>query len=405
MALPRIITLSLIVGFFGFALYSVESFTSLFMRSAFGISFTVIGVIFTLSNLSGSVLQIFTGRLGDRIGHKPVLVMMYSTSAASLIGLYYASLAANNVIVFSLLFLVLASSLWGSFPPFGALVARSSKDQISGFTITRVALNVGTAIGPAFAGFLIIGYGYPEIYLVSFLSMLAGLLFALTFRPSKDKPESEDKVKEGKGKFRFRSLNRTILLLSISSLLLTILLAQDSVTLPNYAYLVRNLTTAQIGIVFTSNGLLVVLLQYPVTRAMRRIGVAWGFFLGLLLFSIGVFSFAFDTSVPQFIVSEGIITLGEDFLDPSGSTIIAGISAKKRIGTNMGVFNSFNAVGFSLGPLIGGAIISATINPFLIWGTVTAPGFFSVLLYLVTTRKKIEPAMKKGEMMIQGGES
>lgn len=402
MALPRIITLSLILGFFGFALYSVESFTSLFMHAEFKLDFTLIGVVFTLSNLSGAVIQIYTGRLGDRIGHKPVLVTMYSIGAASLIGLYYVAHSVHNVVIFSLLFLILAASLWGSFPSFGALVATSTRDRVVGFTITRVALNVGTAIGPAVAGFLILGFGYPVIYLSAFLSILAGLVLSLIFKPVGDHP-TETGEEEPQRKFRFRTVNRTIIMLSFSSLLLTILLAQDTVTLPNYASIVRNLTTAQIGLVFTSNGILVVLMQYPVTKAIGRIGVARGYLLGLLFFSIGVFSFAFDSTVPQFIVSEAIITLGEDFLDPSGSAIVSGISAKKRIGANMGVYNSFNSVGYSIGPLIGGIVITATLNPFLIWTTVTAPGFVSVILYLSTTIRKVGPAMKKGEVMPAGG--
>lgn len=396
MALPRIITLALLMGFFGFALYSVESFTSLYIHSEYGINFTLIGVIFTLSNLSGSVLQIYTGRLGDRIGHKPVLVAMYAVASVSLILLYVVAVFMHNVILFSLLFLTLAGSLWGSFPPFGALVSEASKDRVVGFTITRVALNVGTAIGPAVAGFLILDYGYPVIYLSAFFSILAGLVFSILYSPLAGLSEINGKNTKME-KFTFRGINRTVMLLSVSSLLLTILLAQDSVTLPNYASVVRHLSTAQIGLVFTSNGLLVVLMQYPVTRTISRIGVAWGYLLGLLFFSIGVFTFAFDSTVPQFIISEAIITLGEDFLDPSASAIISGISKKNRIGTNMGVYNSFNSVGYSMGPLIGGAIISVTLNPFLIWIVVSSPGFVSVLMYLITTMRKVEPAMKKGE--------
>lgn len=393
MALPRIMTLALVLGFFGFALYSVESFTSLYLHSSYNLNFTIIGVIFTLSNLSGSVLQIYTGRLGDRIGHKPVLVVMYTIAAISLALLYIVALYMHNVILFSILFLTLAASLWGSFPPFGALVAETSKDRVVGFTITRVALNVGTAIGPAVAGFLILDFGYPSIYLSAFLSILAGLIFSIVLSPLgkvEDREERDGKLE----KFRFRTVNRTVMMLSLSSLLLTILLAQDSVTLPNYASVVRNLSTAQIGLVFTSNGILVVLMQYPVTKTITRIGVAWGYLLGLLFFSIGVFTFAFDSNVPQFIISEAIITLGEDFLDPSASAIISGISHKGRVGTNMGVFNSFNSVGYSMGPLIGGAIISVTLNPFLIWMTVSSPGFVAVIVYLITTMRKVEPAMK-----------
>lgn len=387
--------LSIMFGCLGYALYSVESFTSLFMHDSFTIGLALIGIIFTLSNLSGSVFQIYTGRLGDRIGHKPMLLMMYTLSATSLILLYITARFIHNIILFSGLFLMLASSIWGSFPPFSSLVSLSSANRITGFTITRVALNVGTGVGPGVAGFLIGVYGFPVMYLSGFIAVSIALTVGLFFNAPKVE-RLEGKENEPSTKFSFRSVNRTIILVSISSLLLTILLAQDTVTLPNYASIVRNLTTTQIGLIFTSNGILVVLMQYPVSRTIQKIGVARGYFLGLLFFSIGVLSFSLDSTLAQFIISETIMTFGEDFLDPSGSTIVSTISPDERIGENMGVFNSFNAVGYSMGPLIGGIVISLTLNPYFIWSIVSLPGFLAVLIYVTIVMKKVGPAMKMG---------
>lgn len=395
MAVPRIVVLSIMFGSLGYALYSVESFTSLFMHDTFSMGFLLIGVVFTLSNLSGSVFQIYTGRLGDRIGHKKTLLATYALAALSLILLYITARYIHNIVLFSASFLLLATGIWGSFPPFASLVSLSSANRINGFTITRVALNVGTGVGPGVAGILIGIYGFPTMYLSAFGALLVSLLFGFLLK-APDQTLLESDASTSASKFRFRSINRTIILLSISSLLLTVLLAQDTVTLPNYASIVRNLSTAQIGYIFTSNGILVVLMQYPVTKAIHRIGVARGYFLGLLFFSIGVLSFALDSSVLQFIISEAIMTFGEDFLDPSGSTIVSTIAPEGKIGENMGVFNSFNAVGYSIGPLIGGAIISATLNPYYIWSIVSLPGFLAVLLYLIFVIKKIGPAMKVG---------
>ncbi len=395
MAAPRIVMLSIMFGSLGYALYSVESFTSLFMHDAFSIGFLLIGIIFTLSNLSGSVFQIYTGRLGDRIGHKKTLIATYALAASSLLLLYITARYLHNIVLFSASFLLLATGIWGSFPPFSSLVSLSSPNRVNGFTITRVALNVGTGVGPGVAGILIGMYGFPTMYLSGFGALLVALVFGLLFKAPAQTGLNTDGSSQPL-KFSFRNINRTIILLSISSLLLTILLAQDTVTLPNYASIIRNLSTAQIGYVFTSNGILVVLMQYPVTKAIHRIGVARGYFLGLLFFSIGVFSFALDSTLVQFIISEAIMTFGEDFLDPSGSTIVSTIAPEGKIGENMGVFNSFNAIGYSIGPLIGGAIISATLNPYYIWSVVSLPGFLAVLLYLVFVIKKVGIAMRKG---------
>lgn len=395
MALPRIIMLSIMFGCLGFALYSVESFTSLYMHDTFSIGFTLIGIVFTLSNLSGSALQIYTGRLGDRIGHKPMLLIMYALASGSMISLYFTAKYFHNVILFSALFLTLASGIWGSFPSFSSLVSLSSTNRVTGFTITRVALNVGTGVGPGVAGFLISVYGFPIMYLSAFAATVIALIVGILFKPP-EREKIKNKGASGAPKFSFRNVNRTILLLSISSLLLTVLLAQDTVTLPNYASIVRHLTTTQIGLVFTSNGILVVLMQYPVTKTIQRIGVARGYFLGLLFFSLGVLTFALDSTLTQFIMSEAIMTFGEDFLDPSGSTIVSTISPDDRIGENMGVFNSFNAFGYSMGPLLGGAVISLTLNPYYIWSVVSFPGFLAVIIYLALVIKKVGPSMRKG---------
>jgi MFS family permease len=394
MGLPRIAMLSIMFGCLGYALYSVESFTSLFMHESFSLGFTIIGIIFTLSNLAGSVFQIYTGRLGDRIGHKKMLLITYAVASVSMIMLYITARYIHNFIIFSGFFLLLASGIWGSFPPFSSLVSLSSRNRINGFTMTRVALNVGTGVGPGVAGILIGLYGFPTMYLSAFAATVLAFAVGIMFK-SPVQEKATEKSMETYPKFSFKNINRTIILLSISSLLLTILLAQDTVTLPNYASIVRNLSTEQIGLVFTSNGILVVLMQYPVTRAIHRIGAARGYVVGLLFFSIGVFSFAFDSSILQFIGSEAVMTFGEDFLDPSGSSIVANLSPEKRLGEHMGVFNSFNAIGYSMGPLIGGMIISVTLNPYYIWSVVSLPGFIAVLIYMLFVMKKVVNAMGK----------
>ncbi len=397
MGLPRIVMLSIMFGSLGYALYSVESFTSLFMHQSFSLGFAIIGVIFTLSNLAGSGFQIFTGRLGDRIGHKKMLLITYSIASISMVMLYLTAGHFHNLFLFSGFFLLLALGIWGSFPPFSSLVSLSSVNRINGFTITRVALNVGTAVGPGVSGILIGLYGFSTMYLSAFVATVVALVVGIGF----NSPAQEHNIASGAeppSKFSFSNINRTIILLSISSLLLTILLAQDTVTLPNYASIVRNLTTTQIGLIFTSNGILVVLMQYPVTRAIHRIGIAKGYLLGLLFFSIGVLSFAFDSGILQFIGSEAIITFGEDFLDPSGSTIVSNLSPEKRLGEHMGVFNSFNAIGYSIGPLMGGIIISATLNPYYIWSVVSLPGFLAVVLYIAFIMKKINRTAKSGRI-------
>lgn len=102
-----------------------------------------------------------------------------------------------------------------------------------------------------------------------------------------------------------------------------------------------------------------------------------------------------NQSVPQFIASEAVLTLGEDFLDPSGSIIISSISKKEKLGTNLGIYNSFHTVGYAIGLPMGGVVISATLNPYLIWGIVTLPGFAAVIIYLSVAMGKISSSIGK----------
>jgi Dipeptide/tripeptide permease len=106
--------------------------------------------------------------------------------------------------------------------------------------------------------------------------------------------------------------------------------------------------------IYSLNGILVVLLQYPIFKIMNK-ETRPVFFrsIGMLFYFLGFIVLMFSKNIDYFLLSMGIMTIGEDFVAPTTQTIVTSIAPDNMKGTYIGVYNLFISFGSFTGSIVG----------------------------------------------------
>ena len=141
-----------------------------YLKSAFALSFTQVGLITLALMLTASLLQPLVGMVADRRPMPYALVVGMSISLAGLLLLSWAG---------SFAMLLLAAGLLGLgsavFHPESSRVARMASGGQHGLaqSLFQVGGNAGTALGPLIGAFLVIPYGQASVAWCAVLVMSA----------------------------------------------------------------------------------------------------------------------------------------------------------------------------------------------------------------------------------------
>ncbi|MBI5266276.1 MAG: MFS transporter, partial [candidate division Zixibacteria bacterium] len=149
------------------------------------------------------------------------------------------------------------------------------------------------------------------------------------------------------------------------------------------------LSESRLGLLFTLNGLFVVLLQFPITRLLSRLSYTTQIGAGAVLYFIGYGMVGFMASFWGLAGAIVIVTLGEVTMSPPGLTLTSRLAPEGRTGRYMGIRGFFETVGWSLGPMYGGFFLdSLGHKPIAAWmaisslALVAAAGYFLFGRYL-----------------------
>lgn len=120
------------------------------------------------------------------------------------------------------------------------------------------------------------------------------------------------------------------------------------------------MTKAESGLVQFSTYIAYFLMGLPAGMFMKRYGYKRGIILGLLLFAAGAFAFipaAFLHSATPFLVALFVIACGLCILETAANPYSTVLGPAESGAQRLNLSQSFNGLGWILGPLVGGALI------------------------------------------------
>jgi len=361
-------------------------FVSIFLHNVLGVSMTYVGTIMLVSALVAAGGRIIGGEVADRIGRRPLLIGgMTARVLVFALMAYVIHIRAPALIVGSVF---VAVRLVGAAvrPGLSAMVADvvEPERRVEAYALFRIGGNAGWAIGPAIGGFLVTT-SYASLFLLTTFASLIGLLLMILFT-------SESIRVTETGQFSLRRVldvahDLRFLVFCGWSVLLFVVMGQFASTLAVFSTQVVGIAEAQLGILFTLNGIVVVLFQWPAARLSNRIGVRWGLVLGCLLYALGYFSVSVASAFPFLLGSMVVITLGEVTFSPTSMAAVANMAPEERVGRYMGLFGLTEALGWSLGLFVGGVLFDVLhTTPTALWGIIALIGVTAAVGFGTTTR-------------------
>jgi MFS family permease len=330
-------------------------FLAVYLSSVRGVPLATIGAVYLVAGLLSLASQLIGGRLTDSTGPKTVMLAGYAFSVISaLILSYLIGVGADTNLI--LLTYPVFNFLRGiSSPAAYAIVANSEISNLkTGLSLLSIAGNLGFAIGPALGGVLAQTFNYSSVFLLSAaVPALTSAITGVYVRGGLLQETGAEMVDRRSAMLDWRS-DRNLILFLLLTVCGYIAIGYEIVPISVYVQNFLNFSPEQIGYLFATNGVVIVLLQLPLSsffyRARRLVYPLIGacFFAAVSFVAAGLSS--------NFIQFEGVmvvLTLGEIFMTVPSQTVLTLFSGVRSMGTFQGYYAAAALGGRSISPLVG----------------------------------------------------
>jgi len=226
-----------------------------------------IGAIIGSYGLAASLVHIPAGYLADKIGRRPMMWAAWIIGALTTWGMALATslpIFVTAMLVYSMTTFVVA--------PLNSYVASASGKWSVGRMLTLISacFNAGAILGPLLGGTIGERYGYRAIFLfAASLFLLSTAIILLIRSQPTDSPQQEEK---GDNLFK----NQPFLIFIFAYFFATFAMYLPQPLSPNYLQNEQALNLAQIGQLYSLNGLGIVALNLILGQLNARLGFLLG---------------------------------------------------------------------------------------------------------------------------------
>jgi len=335
-----------------------------FYAESFGANAFTVGLLGTVYSLMQFVFSPVWGRLSDRVGRRPIILIGLAGSCASYMVL---ALASSLALVF--LGRIVGGIAGANIPTAQAYIAdvTTPENRARGMGLVGAAFGLGFIFGPAIGGILShLGPAAP-MWVASVLCGLNLVAAAVLL------PESRSARTERPGLGRIEALRRAfadrrlILLLSLY-FIVTAAFSGFEATFALFLERRFGFTVATIGYVFAFIGCTLALVQgVLVGRAVKRLGEARLIPVAIAVIAIGLGLVPLAWTVPAMLASVGTLAVGMGFNGPALSSMVSRLTHADDQGGMLGLASSLASLGRVVGPAWGGYLFDAfgVASPYL----------------------------------------
>ncbi|MCX5397939.1 MFS transporter [Streptomyces sp. NBC_00102] len=365
----------------------VATFMALYLTLDRGYSASYAGLVASLHGLGGVISSLGAGVMADRLGRRPTMLIAQVSTAVSVAVLGFME---NPVAIAGVAFVVgMASN--ASRPAVQAMMADivAPEDRVRAFSLNYWAVNLGFAVSSTGAGF-IAEYSYRIGFFVE--AMLTLCCAAVVFlKVPESRPDHAPVASASGGPVakppgvRLTDVLRDGRFMGVVGLsfLVALITQQGYVGLP-VAMGADGLTSSDFGTAIAVNGLLIVVLQIPVTRFIEHRDPRQLLIVSTLFAGYGFGLTAFAGSVAAYALTVCVWTLGEIVNAPTQSGLVVKLSPAQGRGRYQGMYTMSWSVAALVAPLMSGVVIDHWGASWLwmtcaLLGTATALGYWLLM--------------------------
>lgn len=354
-----------------------------FYAEELGANPTQLGLLMAVYSLMQLLFAPMWGRVSDRIGRKPVIM----------IGIIGLSLSFFLMAISSELWMLFAARIIGgllssaNMPTVMAYVAdiTSEEDRGKGMGIIGASVGLGFIFGPAIGGIFSQSSLNMPFYLAGATSLITFLLVTFVLKESLSVEERNSQSKERSS--LLKAFNGPVSVLFVLQLFVSLSLSGLEATFAYFAAEKARLGAVQLGYIFMIMGLAGAIVQGGlVGRMTKRIGEGKVIQLGIFISAVG---FALILLIKGFGTAALFLTIfgvGNGLIRPSVSSLLTKKSTAGH-GSTTGLLSSFDSLGRILGPPLGGWLFSIAIGMPYISGIILS-GIALFLYQIYNSRMK-----------------
>lgn len=317
---------------------------------SFGASPATIGLLFASYSLAQFLLSPVWGKLSDRVGRRPVLLV---TIVGSAIGSLVLGLAGSVAVLFIGRIIDGASGA-------SVAVARSTVADVASpeqrprlMGLLGAAFGFGFVIGPVVGSLAALGGPAVPFFVAAGISAANAITTWLRV------PETRAASATGSSSGSIRNLSGTVIRLVVLTFVGVTAFGAFEATFSLLAEARLGLGEAQIGFVFAGLGVLLVGTQGgligPATKLVGERGLIR---IGLVMNVVGFVLLSVAGSWGLLVPGLAILALGQGFITPTLASAIAGSATPGMSGAALGVQQSAGGLARVVGPAMGGALFA-----------------------------------------------
>ncbi len=325
------------------------------------------GLLFALYSICQFISTPVIGRLSDKYGRRPMLLVSIIGTVLSFFVMAFAP---------SAIFLFLARALdgltAGNIPVVFAVISDTTKpeERAKAFGYIGSAFSFGFIFGPAVAAFTL-GFGSAVPFIIAGLITLVAAVLTWMYLPETNKHMGE--VQHGK-LFDFPKMWRTLFDPNVGItfvISLIFFLAFSCAIIYGFQPFTMNvlkITQSQNALLFTMFGIVGLISQsFIVGRISKSLGNKKAFKVGMLFTAVSFFIMFLAHSLFVFVIASIILAIVNSIVQTLIPTILSQEADAKSQGTIMGLNASYQSIGMIFGPILGGLVATILVPlPFLV---------------------------------------
>lgn len=300
----------------------------------------------------------FWGRLSDRIGRKPVIMICLAGAALSYVML---GLASQLWMVFAAR--GFAGLMAGNFGVASAMMAdiTTPENRARGMGLIGAAFGLGIVLGPMLGGLLSgdsASFTLPCIVAggMSVLAIFAAAIFLPESLSRENRRANRKQHQHGQQVSTYKLLRDTgNRLLALQYVIHNASVSSLTYMFPLWMGDMLGWGAREVGIVFGVQGALMVLFQGVLLGPLVRLLGEWQFLrISVTAFFLGMLSAVFATTMPVMVGSMYVAMTGATLCMPLLNTIISHRTPLDNRGRMLGITSAASSWGRVIGPLLAG---------------------------------------------------
>ncbi|MFQ5886161.1 MAG: MDR family MFS transporter [Anaerolineae bacterium] len=342
----------------------VWPFMTIYLRQRLNISLTTVGLLLAISSGVGLFSQAIWGPVVDRFGRKLAMLAGLLNEIMVMVGLALLGSLEAYAVLIALSGLIEPASRIGADAMIADLV--EADKRAGAYALLRMISMAGWAIGPAVGGVLA-----ATSYLLSFGTAAATasvVLLSTIFLVKETKqelPEAE-KVHRPAGGYGYILRDLHFLAFCGASILLFMAYEPFLDILPVYMKEGFGIAESGFGVAMATNGLMLVLFQFTVTRVTERYPETYVMAAGAFFTGLAALAATLSNSFWLFLLAMIIMTIGELIWGPTSIAFVAKVAPSDMRGRYMGVYGAACGIAWGIGPITSGYFYD-NIAPVSVW--------------------------------------